>query len=464
MSKDSISSCKSDNNYSYYNYQSEPIAPGSKFSYSKDSIEYQNLRKDAATRFEQTAKRVIINHNTFVRIGKYLFLGAALPPYVLFYKIPKWILVSVIPSWVRFFTTQTSQCAKKVREGILNILKKISASVRKRIEPIAKAIQEMLRALAQLRQSIASLFSFQRLISNIKRSSPFVFLKEAPERIQKYIQMQFNKMNLWGKKQLDRLKLPFRLIKKQIENVKNSFVKIKNTLQMISNHLSTNFNKSKNLAEKVTKGVSDRVSDIKMKIQESLKAIGQGIKDVRVALFSPLANAMKAKIKEIFQHCSKKINSFNERFRRPFNAFGEKIKEVDWKKKMGYLFPEFLYAWLPDIMKGYFRNLWLNYIRKLILSIWQGISKATKLTFKGPQFLFKSFREGINFLRVYSKTFRKFLSEVGVTLSYWMGFILYKALYWLLIILFMLPILLSELLKLLQQSASQLKHRLLRRT
>jgi hypothetical protein len=65
----------------------------------KDTIELSRdkLKEEALSRLRHTSKYVIAQ-SSFMRIGKYLFLSIAFPPYLLLYGLPKWILVEALPA------------------------------------------------------------------------------------------------------------------------------------------------------------------------------------------------------------------------------------------------------------------------------------------------------------------------------------------------------------------------------
>ena len=64
-----------------------------------------------------------------MRIGKYLFLAVAFPPYFVVYGLPKWILVEGIPSIVSMFVWMWKKVQNPVQKQLESRSQKIGEIV-----------------------------------------------------------------------------------------------------------------------------------------------------------------------------------------------------------------------------------------------------------------------------------------------------------------------------------------------
>jgi hypothetical protein len=100
---DSLSRCDPNQYSSIYDVRKrpdikhEPVAATRPIHKDTIEISRDKLKEEALNRLRHTSKYMIAQ-NSFMRIGKYLFLAVALPPYFVIYGLPKWILVEGIPA------------------------------------------------------------------------------------------------------------------------------------------------------------------------------------------------------------------------------------------------------------------------------------------------------------------------------------------------------------------------------
>ncbi|MFI0435612.1 MAG: hypothetical protein ACH350_07815 [Parachlamydiaceae bacterium] len=142
-SSDSLSRCGS-NDFSLYDARkcsalktSSSLSSG---SIHRDTIEISRdkLKEDALNRLRHKTQYGIA-YQGFMRIGKYLFLAVAMPPYFLIYGLPKWVLVEAIPLFFSFS---------------LQIIKKIHSQSEKTIERLRQTVISPFRFLKNLTQVV----------------------------------------------------------------------------------------------------------------------------------------------------------------------------------------------------------------------------------------------------------------------------------------------------------------------
>lgn len=120
---DSLSRCDPNLYSNIYDVRKRPDIKNHPVSASqpihKDTIEisHDKLKEEALQRLRHTSKFVIAQ-NSFMRIGKTLFLAVAFPPYLLLYGLPKWILVEGIPAVFSLLITVWKNIKGKAKERL----------------------------------------------------------------------------------------------------------------------------------------------------------------------------------------------------------------------------------------------------------------------------------------------------------------------------------------------------------
>lgn len=124
----------------------------------KDTLEMSrdHLKKEALHRLRHTSKYLIFQAG-FMRVGKYLFLAVAFPPYLLIYGIPKWLILQGLPALV-------SMCqivAKKIEQKVKKRLEVVKQKMRQMVLVIQQQIQHLISPIRRLAQDIRQ--AFQRM-------------------------------------------------------------------------------------------------------------------------------------------------------------------------------------------------------------------------------------------------------------------------------------------------------------
>lgn len=121
----------------------------------KDTIEISKdkLKEDALKRLRHTTS-VVIAQPGFMRVGKFLFLSVALPPYFALYGLPKWLLVEGLPALMNLalwcWNKIQTQVKKKVETGSQKV-----AQISRYVQRLSKILMQPFVHLAlQIRQTI----------------------------------------------------------------------------------------------------------------------------------------------------------------------------------------------------------------------------------------------------------------------------------------------------------------------
>ncbi len=139
-------------------------------SIHKDTIEISRdkLKEEALSRLRHTSKYVIAQ-NSFMRIGKYLFLAIAFPPYFVLYGLPKWVVVEGIPAifsmCVWMWKKVHHQTQKHVEAGtkkVVQIVQFVQRLAQVLIQPIVHLALEIRQGILRMREH--TLQFFKRII------------------------------------------------------------------------------------------------------------------------------------------------------------------------------------------------------------------------------------------------------------------------------------------------------------
>lgn len=149
---DSMSRCDPNAYSSIYDLRKSPAAKEKPVVETsgprrKDTIEFSRdkLKKDGLDRIRHISKFTVAQTG-FMRIGKYLFLGVALPPYLVLYGIPRWLLVEGLPSLLSVTLWVYKKVQQQVGKGVEVGRQKINTIIRY----VQRLTQALLKPLVHL--------------------------------------------------------------------------------------------------------------------------------------------------------------------------------------------------------------------------------------------------------------------------------------------------------------------------
>jgi hypothetical protein len=142
--------------------------------FPKDSIEisHEKLKADALNRLRHSTDSVIAQ-NSFMRIGKYLFLAIAFPPYIIIYGLPKWIVVEAIPAIFLMMTigfNKTKRAVKKPADFLfqkaLEVAQFMKEITQRLISPFIHMANGIRNSFRKMHQSVS--FFMQKILKRTK--------------------------------------------------------------------------------------------------------------------------------------------------------------------------------------------------------------------------------------------------------------------------------------------------------
>lgn len=192
-SSDSLSRCNPDQYASMYDVRKRHDLKNKEItiatpSTKKDTLEIsrEQLKEEALSRLRHTSQ-YIIPQNSFMRVGKYLFLAIALPPCFLVYHLPKWILVEAIPALISVLTVVGEKIAKRLKREIATLTSHTSrvthacqAFCDALMKRVVSFVLEMQQSFLKLKMGAMRLFQF-RMNTQIKEK--LKELKNIPLRL-----------------------------------------------------------------------------------------------------------------------------------------------------------------------------------------------------------------------------------------------------------------------------------------
>lgn len=376
-SRDSLSGCNPSaysNPYEIRNHRNfKPVPPVVK-PISKDTIEIsrEKLQKDALNRLRHVSKLVILQHS-FMRIGKYLFLAIAMPPFVLLYEIPKWSFVVLIPAMMNL----TTILWKKVHKGIdkqtklvthiLNMMVlKIKQAAHKLIQPIINVALEIGHILQRFKEPMMALLW------------P---LKEKLVKAKDRALGTLNKLRNKGAKALEAMTHPVKILQSGIEVLKSiplfvyqkavQFFKSRESVKKFSLGLGT----SQRIAQGSMKWIEGKMASCK----QGFESLSTGFKEVFKSVFNPIANFMKKAILERWVPVQNNVKTRYERFRR-FIKSG--ISKYEALKQRRFL-PSYSFNSMPSFIRSKLQE-WVKNEKVRIV-----IQTTTKLFFSFMYYLLR---------------------------------------------------------------------------
>lgn len=151
-------------------------------------ISKAKLEQDALDSLRHTSKYTVVQRG-FMRIGKILFLGVALPPIFLLYKVPKWVAITALPFlfspiinlWheIKIIALKQGVYLVKISETLQNVWQSVLLPVSQVISHIKQFGAYINKRAALLWKQLGSKFSQYNF------SLPFALFKKSFEGIKK---------------------------------------------------------------------------------------------------------------------------------------------------------------------------------------------------------------------------------------------------------------------------------------
>lgn len=203
---DSLSRCDHSSYSSLYSVNNHPNIKRESVTSApvKDTLELKSkLEKEALSRLRHTSK-LAISQPGFMRVGKYLFLGVALPPYLIIYKIPKWVIVVMVPAIFSFLGSTVNKVTNKIKKKVEAIVHRLQVVLQRMqqklnilIQPLVRLGLEIKNGMKRIRENVLGLvYRFTTVlkapIKKIQKGSDkikaiFKKIGELPVQVQQFI-------------------------------------------------------------------------------------------------------------------------------------------------------------------------------------------------------------------------------------------------------------------------------------
>jgi hypothetical protein len=383
----------------------------------KDTIEisHDKLKEEALNRLRHTTKYVIAQ-NSFMRIGKYLFLAVAFPPYLMLYGLPKWILVEGLPALFSTFIWMWKKVQQKTQKHIdagsnkvvqmMQFMQKMAQNVL--IQPIVRLALEIRQKIQRMREHAHQFFN--QIMERVKTILPlprFIRVKESAQYLQKKLLQTRKKIN-------DQAQIVTARLQESIQWIKHTPQIILNWGQAQWQLLGKpalswgriqwkkRFQTSQQLAERTTNWISNQLKHALGSFKRRLEPFGTFYRQKILPQWNKFKEGCKSKwqqTRDFFHHKHQKALVFVQDKQ-------EKVKHLSYQHLLDRFLSQVWMDKLPSNLQAWLKK-WLSHpivysicdrIIKIYAScthlilrassqVLQLLSRATRLVFKTYQSL-----------------------------------------------------------------------------
>lgn len=433
---DSMSSCNPELYDNIYQVNKRPdlkSAPVEKPG-SKDTIQ-RSLSKDALNRLQQPSKNMILQQSVlFRRVGKYLFLSVALPPYFLLYGLPKWLLVEGLPVLMGGMGWLGNKVLKQVKKPFNAVLK----TMKQVLFFMQMAANRLFVPVAQLGIQVKQFFQRmnQRALNVINRWGNKVYgLVKKPRDVASHL-MQGVKHKMDEAREWigDRLKMAHEKIQDGINWVKQSpqiilgwgaaqFQRISQQQANWTQKISSKFQVSKNIAHVCSRFI-DRQAQVLKKLflfgtlpivkmhQYAIKPVVQFLKKVISGTWNKLSgflNDRKKRSLEFLQSAQDKIKSWT-----PQQAL-ERMFSASFLSKLPMLLRKILNRIKQNVFFQILFNMSFQIFKYVLLNLTKGAQETIKAISAAVEMISKVYNAVSEWIK---NAFQTSLGYIGEGLKY----------------------------------------------
>lgn len=384
---DSLSKCDThlySNPYQVGNHP-ELKASSTTRSMPRDSIEgaKEALHKEALSRLKHTSKYVVMQQG-IIRVGKYLFLTAALPPYLLLYRIPKWILVEMMPIVMTFFGQMGNKIKLPIQKRIDAVIQKFTHFMQKAQEVIHGLIQPVINVLLEIRNVVyqinrRALQFMNRLFKREKKEKTgFSFsLNEVFRRAQEGVLKGIRWITQQGAALFTPIQIGLAWIKQSSHVLsfnRQSFTSLKKGMQTILGPLSSTYQASQKIVTAMTNWAARQFSWCGEKVGQVFRQTTKWI--------PPLWH----KTRSVFNQVREFLERHRQRFWGYVKELQAKLKALTARQVLHTLSAKL--KWLPGPLQRFFNRLIHHPIIETLLHFF----------LKGFSFVFSCLTNGVSWI------------------------------------------------------------------
>lgn len=265
---DSLSRCDPNQYSSIYDVRKrpdikhEPVAATRPIHKDTIEISRDKLKEEALNRLRHTSKYVIAQ-SSFMRIGKYLFLAVALPPYFVIYGLPKWILVEGIPAifsmslWIwKRIQHRTQKQIEMANRKVVQMVQLVQSIVQVLMQPIIHLALQIRQSIRQFH--VRSLRMFRKIAASTKQMLhlPRMKLMLGLEHVQKRLLIVREKWSKRAQKASIRIQQGIQWVKESPQVIYGwgqiQFQHISQQVLSFSLHWKNHFQTSQQMAQRAT--------------------------------------------------------------------------------------------------------------------------------------------------------------------------------------------------------------------
>ncbi|WP_075882851.1 hypothetical protein [Candidatus Protochlamydia sp. W-9] len=362
----------------------------------------ENLKKEALNRLRHHSKYTII-HTGFMRIGKYLFLAVAFPPYLVIYGLPKWILVEGIPALVHTLATFLKKTKQKVQKQV-NALKQ---KIKEVVLVMQQALQKLISPIIHLSLDINQALQLLRLktIAQVKLWN-HQLKKIAPKRV----------LNPLKKKMEHFLTRTYEMIIKGIKKAQNWKLQSVNASQTLLSMLQISklsaytfhfvnkqafawkekwYSKYELAQTFAEKWLSASENLLKMGFQKTAYQF-YPIKKIYLQSIKPFWDSLKV---SYFKKKQQLLNWTEEHHQKILQYLAdqqEQLKNLTFEQVRDYILLHLEFNFCPHFLRRNFQRFAKNkFIEFILRSLFRSIAYGIHLSLKGSCYFIKFISKGI---------------------------------------------------------------------
>ena len=335
----------------------------------KDTLEISRdqIKKEALNRLRHT-KQIVVPQNSFMRIGKYLFLSIAFPPYLLVYGLPKWIIVEFVPSlfslsvWMWKKVKENTKTPREIVAGkISQAAHYIKQALRSLIQPVVHLVLEIRHGIERMRKNIYQFF--QRLPNGVKEriKNAVNFPRLKAGEIFKRMQKRMSQVKEKSFQKIKEVSIRFqegilRLTQSPqvvLEWGQLQFQQWHNRMASLSRPLANRFRSSQQLALQATNWIFKQIHEGRESIKRNLKPLAAFCREKlkpRWHQFTRTCQTKWRQMRDFMQQKHQKAAAF-------LHQKQEKLKKLSFQQFKDRLFSHPVMNYLPEWMQRWLKKL-----------------------------------------------------------------------------------------------------------
>ncbi len=371
-----------------------------------DTIE-RCAAKEAMNRLQRPLENTIMQPNSFFKsVGKYIFLGVAMPPYFLLYGLPKWILVEGYHVVNLALTWLTNQLKEKTEKPIKFITQKINMvmlflqmTAKRLIKPVADLGIQLRQFFQKLTYGIGK--SLQQFFEQSKKilKKP----QELAERLSHHLQENFKAVRNWVKESALSLNSKIEEGAHWIKEVPQLFLgwgtaqiqQLNNLQASFAEKFGSKFRQSSKAAQTCTEWVSRQMTSIGHLVKKSISPLAL----VYHKMLKPFMQAINRFFKTSSNKSGQFFNNRKKRMVMVLEEMQKKMKALTPQQAIDKLLPSAFLSRLPAFIRALLlkikdSSLTLAFFRLGITGV-TSVAKVSQAAIEGVSTVYGQFKNQV---------------------------------------------------------------------